>query len=688
MLRGRSFVRTVALGSAMLCMAAAPVEGSAAQAQPDRPAADPSSRPRGGLKAFGSDAELRAYLRKLAEGSGFAPPAPVPLPPPPPSPPPPPPPPPPPAPYSADDGSVVVTGTAIPQPNLTSTSPITSVSSEDLTATPSITNTQEIGVDEGGIVKVRGDTLVILRRGRLFTVSMAGGELRPVDSINAFPPGVSGQGDWYDEMLVAGDRVIVIGYSYARGGTEINRFRLDREGRLKFEDAYHLRSDDYYSSRNYASRLIGNRLIIYTPLSLEWDEDPLESLPGVRRWRPGQEDARFRPVAGARHIYKPPELMRRRAMEIDTLHTVMDCDIAAPSLDCSASGVLGPESRTFYVSGNAVYLWMSDDRWNDETAEEDVTAFMYRIPLTEGPPAALGVRGAPVDQFSFREDPGLVNVLVRSEDGGGDAMWRPEVSEGDIALLRLPIRAFGDGSGEADLSLYRPLPRVDGSDEWNFHNRYVGNHLLYGGGAFGQEAASATVVVAPLDGRSPAQLRLAHSVDRIEVLGRDGLVVGGGSNALGFTAIELDGAAPRVGDLFRLSEAAEGETRSHAFFFSPDPDSPDGRSGTLGLPVAREVEPAYRRFLGSAAAMLFLRRDERRFGHAGELTAEVQGVSDDACEASCVDWYGNARPIFLRERIFALLGYELVEGRMEAGRISELRRVSFAPTVQERTEED
>jgi hypothetical protein len=35
--------------------------------------------------------------------------------------------------------------------------------------------------------------------------------------------------------------------------------------------------------------------------------------------------------------------------------------------------------------------------------------------------------------------------------------------------------------------------------------------------------------------------------------------------------------------------------------------------------------------------------------------------ADDECRASCVDWYGNARPLFLRGHVFALLGYELVE---------------------------
>ena len=673
MARVKQFAIRSALAAALLALTMPQPWATASAQTGARPQSEPV-QPRGSLRRFRSDAELRAYLVRLREEEqALAPPVPAYVAPPPPSPPPPPASPAPQSPAPA--GTITVTGARVQQPNLTSTSPVSVVQDEEF----SITNTQEAGVDEGGIVKVRGNFLVILRRGRLFTVSMAGGDLRPVDSINAFPPGVSGRGDWYDEMLVSGDRVIVIGYSYARGGTEINRFRLSPDGRLRFDDAYHLRSNDYYSSHNYASRLIGNRLIIYTPLYLEWENDPLESLPGVRRWRGDNSEGPFQRIAGARQIYKPPPTPEAREVEIDTLHTVMDCNVTAPTLDCSATGVLGPESNTFYVSGSAVYLWTAED-WYDEDGDRDgVQAFMYRLPLGRGRPAAIRVRGAPVDQFSFREDldDGLVNVLVRSE-GGGDSMWRPEVSEGDVALLRLPIREFGDGSREARLSRYRPLPKVADTD-WNFHNRYVGEHLLYGGGAVGEQRDRAALVVVPLAGGPVAQLDLAHSVDRIEQLGEDGLVVGGGSEALGFTAIELDGRSPRVGDLFRLPAAAEGETRSHAFFFSSE--TADGRTGMLGLPIAREVEPAYRRFLGSAAAILFLSRENRRFAHAGELGAEVRSATDDGCEASCVDWYGNARPIFLGERVFALLGYELVEGQRNGRTIRERRRVNFAPVA-------
>ena len=129
--------------------------------------------------------------------------------------------------------------------------------------------------------------------------------MRPIDHINAFPPGITGGGDWYDEMLISGDRVIVIGYSYARGGTEVNRFRLSPDGQLRFEDAYHLRSNDYYSSRNYASRLIGNRLVYYTPLYLGWGRRSVRRLPRGQPLAAGRQ-ARVPPHRpGARCLYRP-----------------------------------------------------------------------------------------------------------------------------------------------------------------------------------------------------------------------------------------------------------------------------------------------------------------------------------------------------------------------------------------------
>src|SRR5437763_1533722 len=71
----------------------------------------------------------------------------------------------------------------------------------------SVTNVQHAGVDEGGIVKVHGNHLVVLRRGRLFTVSIDDGALEPISSVDAFAPDIDPRSTWYDEMLVSKDTV-------------------------------------------------------------------------------------------------------------------------------------------------------------------------------------------------------------------------------------------------------------------------------------------------------------------------------------------------------------------------------------------------------------------------------------------------------------------------------------------------
>jgi hypothetical protein len=544
-------------------------------------------------------------------------------------------------------------------------------------AAPGITNTQVAGVDEGGIVKLSGDNLVILRRGRLFTVSVADGAMRPVSAIDAFPPGVDARNDWYDEMLVAGDRVVVIGYSYRRRGTQISRFRLSPEGRLSFEDSYHIRSSDYYSAENYATRLVGNQLYLYTPLSLDFgrDEDPLERLPAIRRWRSGDEFEPFRRIAPATRVFVPRPLLSDRGADIDTLHSLYSCDLMAAVLDCGATVVLGSYARTFFVSNNAVYLWVAD-AWREE--RKGANAFLYRVPLDRSRPAAVGVRGAPIDQFSFLADaPRSALQVFVSSSGGGDAMWNSEVVTGrSFALLSVPMASFGDGSREVPLGRYTPLPKPPGTG-WSVHNRYVADHLLYARSGDGRPG---DVTVVSLADRSAVRLPLPHGVDRIDAIGPDAVVLGTGDGFLGFTPVELRGG-PRLGEPFRLPNARQGETRSHAFFFRPDRDSGDGTSGMLGLPVARFLRSPGGAYLGDSAGILFLARRTGRFAEAGQLNAaKAAGQrNDDACQASCVDWYGNARPIFLGDRLFALLGYELVEGSERGNRVTEKARVDFTP---------
>ena len=536
----------------------------------------------------------------------------------------------------------------------------------------SVTNVQHAGVDEGGIVKVHGNHLVVLRRGRLFTVAIGDGALKPISAVDAFGPDIDPSGTWYDEMLVSDDTIAVIGYSYQRGGTEVGLFNIDNAGNIAYRSTYHLRSNDYYSSRNYASRLIGNKLIFYAPLYLYPNmQDPFGTFPAVRRWHKGATASEFRRIVSATQVYRP-----EGDFDADygmALHTVTVCDLANGGFDCKATAVVAPPGRVFYVSPDAVYVWATSWFYRDNQTAK-TRSQLFRMPLDGSGPSALRVSGSPVDQFSFlQSDDQHLNVLVRSE-ASGDGMWAAEVSAGDVALMRVSLSDFSDGSESVPSSNYRRLPKPQG---YTFQNRFVKDYLIYGtGSGWGppQKTDQSNLFLVRWARGDSHQLTLPHGVDRIEQMGSDVVVVGTDGRNLHFSAVRL-GEWPEIASRYTRQEASQGELRSHGFFYKSDGEE----SGVLGLPISTPARPGYRHLFDSSASILFLRNESLSLREIGELDSQPEGAVNDQCRASCVDWYGNARPLFLRGRLFALLGYELVEGRIDAGRIRELQRVNYAP---------
>jgi hypothetical protein len=121
-----------------------------------------------------------------------------------------------------------------------------------------------------------------------------------------------------------------------------------------------------------------------------------------------------------------------------------------------------------------------------------------------------------------------------------------------------------------------------------------------------------------------------------------------------------------------------GELRSHGFFYKPDGEA----SGLLGLPLREGGSAGAAHLVEGSASILFLRNDRLRFAELGALASRpARGAATDNCRASCVDWCGNARPVFWKGRVFALLGYELVEGRIDGAKVGEARRLDFSPRL-------
>jgi hypothetical protein len=439
---------------------------------------------------------------------------------------------------------------------------------------------------------------VVLRRGRLFTIDVRGARPRPVAAIDAFGPGLDPDGAWYDEMLVAGDQVVVVGYSYARGGTEVGVFRIDSAGRLRHRATYHLRSGDYYSSRNYAARLVGTRLVFYAPIAVGRDTArPLAVLPAMRRWQPREGSSgggAFRPITTA------PRVFRLRARDTDTqrgsgssapelLHAVTTCDWRLRTSGVRPRPCWHGGTRVLRVS----HVGVRGDR--SQRTSRRVGAVAERAPRRRyggrtPPPAARRRRAFRAARAGHPHRPVLVpraGWLPQRPPAAGRPrrghVARGARRRGALALLRLPLARFRDGTATAPRSAYRVLPAVEADAP--VHNRFVGVHLLYGmGNGWGPpRAMHPSLVVVPLGGGTLARLPMPHGIDRIEALGPDALLVGSDTADLHFTGVRL-ARSVTLAQRYVLRDAAQGELRSHGFFYRPDDAA--GRRGVLGLPVS------------------------------------------------------------------------------------------------------
>ena len=230
------------------------------------------------------------------------------------------------------------------------------------------------------------------------------------------------------------------------------------------------------------------------------------------------------------------------------LHTVTVCDLGKRDMQCEGTAILGAPGRVFYVSPKSVYVWTSE--WNHPGNESKSTSMVYSMPLDGSAPSALGVSGVPVDQFSFLEsDASHLNVLVRSE-GNGEQMWGSERTAGDVALFRSSLDAFNDGSESAARDSYRNLPNVEG---YTMQNRFVGNHVLYGAGnGWGRQKNTdgSNLYAANWKTGGTSSLYLDHSVDRIEQMGSDAVVVGTNGQDLYFSPRDFNHAVKSNNYLF------------------------------------------------------------------------------------------------------------------------------------------
>jgi hypothetical protein len=598
------------------------------------------------------------------------------------------------------------------------------VTGSKVSAPTSITNVQTAGVDEGDIVKQIGDYLLVLQDGRIFAINVKTMQLTdradvyrrlPADRVKKYKWEDNFEGaDWYDEMLVQGDHVIVTAYSYEDDATEMSIFKLDQaSGRVKSEGVFLITSDDYYDVDNYATRIVGDRLVVYTPYSLEQFEK-LGDRPVLRRWLPEaerkQRQADGTQLLDVRSIYKP---VLRTAEP--TIHAISVCPLGdfdrKRSLDCRTTGFVGPRGAEMFVSPETIYLWNSAvrdiDMWRQPDCVNDlgydkpypalpradrrdvVPGALYRLPIRERDASVVGVSGVPYDHLSMDERDGEFRAMVDWRTFRCDGAYR---APAENSFLKIRISAFDTIFEPVADSDFTPLPSTGKAV---IENRFADDWLVFGGRDSwrgyppDEDAApqSSKAVAVPVKRpRDAVVIDIPHNIVRTERVGND-IIVNGyrDDKGLNLTLIGL-GKNPRILSTTFLSRRYESEGRSHAFNSVVDA----GGNGIIGVPTVKGTEESGRWWWRSDTSDLsFLTKSPAgQLADAGALIAtaadDVETHPDYECEVSCIDWYGNSRPVFLAGRIFGLMGTSLVEARIDAGKIKEIARIDLTTPLPQR----
>ncbi len=555
-------------------------------------------------------------------------------------------------------------------------------------------DTDAVVAQNGNAVQRMGDAIV----------TSPGGQLTHFD-VRSTPRVVSSRkavldrfdyepGGWADELVFSGNVAALLDYGGTRGGTKLLLYTKRADGSLAPRDSLTLSGLPPTGNSNTALRLRGNQLVVYTAAELPYSyQEPLfflspyargtgESVASPDPWRDAVRDQR---------VFRPSSAID--ALSVSTIHHIMRCDIASPTLSCETTSILAPRAQTFALLHDVLYV-VTDDatppRAPASVPEAALGSLVIRVPLSNNAPTAFRVDGRPADRFALHEEKGVLFALLTpstrpSRDASDPAATPPDTTTPSSArLLSIPVGPNSVDSARGRGQLRKLTFNAESMALTHFMGRYAlftairrdTGRLARQLGAPGRSPLADTLFIAHLDSDTQWRVPVPHTIDRIAnvhgrvlVLGSSGsgvsasLVTPGVVAALEHT-IALPGA---VGDWPGERTLAVQKVQTTADHYRA--------AFPVHIPARDSLDESY---VHHNALWLIDVRDS--LSHLGLLTPDSSTLRENA-EVFPPDYQlGLVEGVWYDDRIFGLFYNELVAARIVAGRVQVRSRVK-APSL-------
>lgn len=308
-------------------------------------------------------------------------------------------------------------------------------------ANESGTNVQEEGVDEPDIAKLDGETLLTVRGGSLIATDVSGDDPVRVGSVDLGAPTSGAQ------MLVAGDRALVIAEDYEDDGPETEYTVKTTMTVVDISDPADLGVVKRMAIDGYGAdaRLIGDtvRLTLSSDLGYRgYGSDEAPDAGDIESRLPSIEvDGESQPLVGCGDVARPSAFSGLNLLSVVTLDLADDAEVSDAQALVTDGGTVYASPTGLYIATQSLAKADSQRTGSVEgdaimpSAYSDETA-IHRFDTTE-PGATVYAASGTVDgrilnSWSLSERDGYLRVATTEGDpwSGG-----PNESESSVAVL-------------------------------------------------------------------------------------------------------------------------------------------------------------------------------------------------------------------------------------------------------------
>lgn len=548
-----------------------------------------------------------------------------------------------------------------------------------------ITNNQEAGVDEGGIVKKMGPLLLVLRQGVLHVIDTGAPGHERFELLYSHSVVADDSRDdlYYDEILTFNGGAILLGFNFARNAAELFVFRLEASGALEPRGRWLLAVDDYFSGNDSGARIRDGELV----LSLSFPADSLLEGNWPFAARVGADGE---PIEATRvDLLAPDDLQVLDGLgAYPQVYAFLRCDLGGllqQRLACQRNAAVANADASIYIAADGIYLadyswtkqaWGRRDfdpwvaRWT-QPEPGDYVSRVLRLPQNPAQAATIvATTGLPNGRFGFKES--AEGLYLIGSERVSEHTQRNLLQH--IPFSRFRSRAAGRAPAEIRASIEGDIAfmRFDHASAWLALEESPGEDRKDDD----YQPGTRQLQRVPLDGGPIQSVPLPAPVERIELLSEHVLLLGsaygkGEAQEMRTVLVRRDNGA--VGPLGRWrGMAADLSSRSHSFNSARLDDGTE----LAGLPVFAPAVPgdAERHPEEQIEDLLVFRRKDDALALAGRV--DMQHIASD-CDLDCYAWYGSARFFAFGDRLFTLSGELLKELRIDRDQLRETGRLAL-----------